>query len=44
MENHWQKVASKLAVEFAQAKFDLANAQVQIETLQQQLQQTEEEK
>lgn len=43
MENHWQKVASKLAVELAQAKFDLANTQVQIETLQQQAQQTEQE-
>jgi len=35
MENHWQKVASKLAVELAQARFDLANTQVQLETLQQ---------
>lgn len=44
MDNHWEKVASKLAVELAQTKFDLANVQVQLETLRQQMQQTEQEK
>lgn len=44
MENHYQQVAAKLAIELAQARYDLAEQQVKFETLQQQLQQTEKEK
>lgn len=46
MENQYQQVATKLAVELAQAKYDLAIAQVQIEAYQNQAQSqaTEQEK
>lgn len=38
MENQYQQAAAKLAVELAQAKYDLAVAQVQIEAYQKQAQ------
>lgn len=44
MENHYQQVAAKLAIELAQARYDLAEQQVKFEELQQQVQRSEEEK